>query len=134
MPHQLQIPAAVLSRLRAICLDFPEVAEEKAWTGTRWTVRSKNFAHVLMLDAGWPPAYAQASGLSGPACVLTFRLPPAHVGAPRMARAPFFRPVWFDNIAGLSLGKDTDWDDVESLLKESYRVMAPKKLADSLPR
>jgi hypothetical protein len=34
----------VLAKLRLVCLDLPEVVEEPAWTGIRWTVRKKNFA------------------------------------------------------------------------------------------
>ena len=41
-------------RRRLTCLDLPEAYEEQAWAGTRWMVRKKNFAHVLMIDRGWP--------------------------------------------------------------------------------
>jgi hypothetical protein len=36
--------------VRRVCLGFPEVVEEQAWVGTRWRVRSKTFAHVLVID------------------------------------------------------------------------------------
>jgi hypothetical protein len=81
-----------------------------------------------MISEGWPPAYAQAAGSKGPACVMTFRAPVAKLAAPRFRRAPFFRPVWFANIAGLFIDADTDWDDVTSLVVESYCALAPKKL------
>jgi hypothetical protein len=123
------VPADVLSKLRLICLELPEAREEAAWTGTRWNIGTKNFAHVLMIDAGWPPAYVRAAGTTGPACVLTFRLSRAHCAAARFRRAPFFRPVWFPNIAGLTLSRAVDWDEVGELIKDSFRVLAPKKLA-----
>lgn len=127
-PHS-QPPHEVLARLRLTCLELPGVVEEQAWAGTRWCVSKKNFAHVVMIAEGWPPAYALAAGSAGPACVLTFRLSKQQVAAERFRRAPFFRPVWFPNIAGMFVDDRTDWDDVDVLLKESYRVMAPKKLA-----
>ena len=123
------IPDGVLAKLRLYCLDLPEAYEEQAWTGIRWSVRKKNFAHVLAIEGGWPPAYAQAANTQGPACVLTFRLPPAKIASARFTRAPFFRPVWFPNIAGLFIDAGTDWDEVQALVTDSYRVLAPKKLA-----
>jgi len=124
------VPRAVLARLRTPCLELPEAAEEAAWTGIRWTIRGKNFAHVLMIKDGWPPAYARAAGTRGPACVLTFRLAAEHCAAQRFRRAPFFRPVWFPNIAGLAIDADTDWDEADTLIRNSYRVLAPRKLAN----
>jgi hypothetical protein len=124
------VPKAVLDRLRLTCLDLPEASEEAAWVGTRWMVAKKNFAHVLMLAAGWPPAYARAAGSDGPACLLTFRCAQPNVTLPRFARAPFFRPPWFPNIVGMFIEADTDWDDVSELLTASYRVLAPRKLVD----
>ena len=118
----------VLSRLRLVCLDLPEAIEEKAWAGIRWCVNRKNFAHVLMIDEGWPPAYAKAAATRGPACVVTFRLSSEHCAAARYCRPPFFRPVWFPNIAGTVIGARTDWDELDELIRDSYRVLAPKKL------
>jgi hypothetical protein len=123
------VPPDIVSRLRLICLELPEAREEAAWTGTRWNVGTKNFAHVVMIDGGWPPAYARAADTAGPACVLTFRLAREQCAAACFRRAPFFRPPWFPNIAGAVLTSATDWDEIESLIKGSYRVLAPKKLA-----
>lgn len=118
-----------LARVRLTALELPESIEETAWAGTRWCVRKKNFAHVVAIEAGWPPAYAQAAGTQGPACVLTFRLRAEKCQAARFSRAPFFRPVWFPNIAGVVLDARTDWDEVDVLITESYQVLAPKRLA-----
>jgi hypothetical protein len=124
-----EVPREILARLRLVCLDLPEAHEEEAWAGTRWMVIKKNFAHVLMIDGGWPPAYARAAGSDGPLCVLTFRISAAATGALRFERPPFFRPVWWPNIVGLVIDANTDWDEVAALLTKSYRVLAPKKLA-----
>jgi hypothetical protein len=122
------VPADVLSRIRLTCLDLPEAIEERAWAGTRWCVSGKNFAHVLAISDGWPKAYASAAATHGPACIVTFRLSPEHCAAARFSRTPFFRPVWFPNLAGVVIGADTDWDELGDLFRESYRVLAPKKL------
>ena len=126
--NDLAIPNDVLTKLRAACLGLPDAHEEKAWVGIRWCIRKKNFGHVVMIHEGWPPAYALATGSDGPACGLTFRLSASKLVAPRFARRPFFRLVWFPNIAGLLLDDSVDWDGVESLLTLSYCVLAPKKL------
>jgi YjbR len=123
-----EISSDVLSRLRLVSLDLPEAIEEEAWTGMRWCVNRKNFAHVLNVSDGWPPAYARAAGTRGPACVVTFRLSSGHCAAARFSRVPFFRPVWFPNIAGVVIDARTDWDEIGELIRDSYRVLAPKKL------
>jgi hypothetical protein len=61
--------------------------------------------------------------------VLTFRLGEEHCAAARFRRAPFFRPVWFRNIAGAHVDAGSDWDEIGNLLRASYRVLAPRKLA-----
>jgi hypothetical protein len=117
-----------LDRVRAICLALPEVVEEQAWVGTRWMVRRKNFAHVVDIVDGHPPAYAAAAG-SGDATVLTFRVPPDDLDALSHAGLPFFKPVWFPDIVGLHLTDDTDWAEVAELVTDSHRLLAPKRLA-----
>ena len=126
------VPATVLQRLRLVCLDLPEATEERAWVGIRWMVAKKNFAHVLMIDAGHPPAYAKAAGSEGPLCVLTFRAPRPDVDTPRFRRPPFFRPPWFDNIVGMAIDDTTDWDEIGRLLVQSYCVLAPKRLREKV--
>jgi len=127
-PHPAP-PQALVDRLRAICLDLPEATEETAWTGTRWCISRKNFAHVVMIADGWPPAYAKAAGSAGPLCVLTFRTPGAAADIVRMRRAPYFLPRWWPDIAGMALAADTEWDDVEQHVVASYCALAPGKLA-----
>ncbi len=128
----LAVPNNFLARLRLVCQELPGVVEEQAWAGTRWCVRRKNFAQVLMIHEGWPPAYSRAASTRGPACVLTFRLTRENCAALRFRRAPFFRPPWFPNIAGVLLDENTDWDEIDTLLRASYRVLAPKKLGASI--
>ncbi len=80
--------------------------------GTRWTVRRRNFAHVVKIDGGWPPAYARAAGSDGPLVVLTFRTSGLQHEALRTAGPPFFEAEWGTRwgtqVVGMALGKGTD--------------------------
>jgi hypothetical protein len=83
-----------------------------------------------MIDEGWPPAYAKAAGSDGPACVLTFRSLLPEVDEDAFRNPPFFKPVWWPDIAGVFLDERTDWGDVAKLIEGSYRILAPKKLVE----
>ncbi|WP_425260982.1 hypothetical protein ACPOLB_08940 [Rubrivivax sp. RP6-9] len=128
------VPEPALHRLRLVCLDLPEASEQTAWSGIRWVVARKTFAHVLMIEGGHPPAYAKAAGTDGSSCVLTFRGPRPAVDAPRFGHAPFFRPPWFHNIVGVSIDASTDWDELQTLLVQGYGLLAPRRLRDWVAR
>jgi YjbR len=128
------VPAEIVTELRAVCLGLPEAYEEQAWAGTRWRIRGRTFAHVLEIDAGWPPAYARAAGTDGPSCVLTFRSSGPELGVLRSTGHPFFAPPWRQDEVGMILGEDTDWEEVAELLTDSYCVLAPKRLSESVDR
>jgi hypothetical protein len=132
MAERAVVPARIVASLREICLALPEVHEEDAWVGTRWCVRGKNFAHVVAIADGWPPAYARAAASDGPLTVLTFRVPADDIETFRHVGAPFFKPVWFDDIVGMILQDDIDWTEVAELVTDSYCVLAPKRLRDSV--
>jgi hypothetical protein len=131
------VPAAILERLRAICLPLPGAYEEPAWVGTRWMVRGRNFAHVLAIVDGHPPAYARAAGTGGPAVVLTFRVPDVAADAFRDAGPRRFLAVWGTRwrtkVAGLVLGARVAWREVEPLLVDSHRLLAPSSKTRRLP-
>jgi predicted DNA-binding protein (MmcQ/YjbR family) len=128
MSARADVPVEIVAELRTICLRLPEAAEERAWVGTRWRIRTKTFAHVVHVDAGWPPAYAKAVGADGPVDVVTFRSSGEELHTLSHAGRPFFKPVWFADIVGLVLDDDIDWGDVAELVTESYRLLAPKRL------
>jgi hypothetical protein len=89
-------------------------------------VKKKNFAHVVQIDGGWPPAYARAAGSDGPVTVLTFRTAGMLDDALRTAGPPFFRAAWGTTwgtkVIGMTIDKGTDWKQVEMLVTESYRT------------
>jgi hypothetical protein len=124
----VDVPPDTLTALRSACLRLPESYEAAAWVGTRWRIRTRTFAHVLVVDAGWPPAYARAAGSDGPLTVLTFESAGAELDALSSAGPPFFRPRWRATVLGMALGAGVDWDEVAELVTESYRLLAPKKL------
>ena len=134
MAERAEVPAAIVDRLRAVCLGLPEAHEERAWVGTRWRIRTRTFAHVLRIADGRPPAYVRASGSEGPLVVLTFRSAGEELGALVSAGAPFFKPEWWDDIVGMVIDADTDWDEVSELVTESYCLLAPAKLVGRVDR
>lgn len=129
-----EVEAATVAALGAICLGLPEAYQEPAWIGTRWRIRKRTFAHVVVISGGSPPAYARAAGTDGPATVLTFRAAGQELDALRSSGPPYFAPAWWNDIVGLRLDDATDWDEVRELLIESYCKLAPKRLAAQVIR
>ena len=134
MDEHDDVATEILGPLRAICLRLPEAHEERAWTGTRWRIRTRTFAHALRIESGWPPAYARAAASNGPIDVLMFRSADLELDVLRRAGPPFFAPVWRADEVGMVVGVGVDWDDVAALVTESYCVVAPKKLAQAAAR
>ena len=130
----MDVPPEIVEHLRSVCLALPEAYEESAWVGTRWRVRTKTFAHVLTIDAGWPPGYARAAATDGPMTVLTFESSGPELAALSEAGDPFFKPPWRPTVVGMMLATGVDWDEVAELLTESYCVLAPQKLVELVER
>lgn len=121
------IPPHILMYLRKLCMAMPQAYEETAWAGTRWCISKKNFAHVIMIKDGVPANYAKAANTNGPQCILTFRSDLAEYDPAIFQSEPYFKPVWFRNIAGLRIGDQTNWGAVKDHIEASYRLLAPKK-------
>ena len=130
----MDVPPEIVEHLRSVCLALPEAYEESAWVGTRWRVRTKTFAHVLTIDAGWPPGYARAAATDGAVTVLTFESSGPELAALSEAGDPFFKPPWRPTVVGMMLATGVDWDEVAELLTESYCLLAPKKLVALVDR
>jgi hypothetical protein len=131
---RIEPSADVVARVASTALALPEAYEEDAWTGVRWRVRSKTFAHVLVAQEGYTSAYRDITGATEPTTVLTFRSAGDELAALTHAGPPFYRPPWSPTIVGMVLDKDTDWDEVAELVTESYRFCAPQKLRHRLER
>ena len=134
MAERASVAGEVVENLGAICRALPEAHEEQAWVGTRWRVGTRTFAHVLAVDAGWPPAYARAARNDGPLAVLMFRSSGPELAALAATGHPFFTTPWRADEIGMVLGDDADWDEIRELVIESYCVMAPQRLVDQLDR
>jgi hypothetical protein len=130
----VEVAPEIVERLGSVCLALPEAYEEQAWVGTRWRIRKKTFAHVLMIDAGRPPGYARAAATEGPVAVLTFESSGPELAALSETGRPFFKPPWRPTVVGMVLDAGVDWDEVAELLTESYCVLAPKKLGELVER
>ena len=102
--------------------------------GVRWRIRKRTFAHVLTVDPDHQMAYARAAATDEPICVLTFRSPGDEIAGLVTRGDPFFKPDWGADVVGVVLDGGIDWDEVAELLTETYRVLAPKRLAARIDR
>ena len=107
-------------RLRAICLALPEASEKEAWGDPTFRVKDKIFAMQKSGDGRvsvWLKAPPGAQEILVGAAPDVFFVPP-YVG----------HKGW----VGIRLDNDPDWAEVESLVRRSYRLIAPKRLAAML--
>jgi hypothetical protein len=126
--ERIQPAEDVVLRLRAVAEGLPETYEEDAWTGVRWRVRTKTFAHVMVAQRGFESAYRDITGDDAPRTILTFRATGDELLALVHAGLPFYKPPWSPTIVGMVLDEGSDWTEVAELVTESYRFCAPQKL------
>jgi hypothetical protein len=124
MPDYVDVDPDVMQRLRDRCLALPEVTEEQAWTGRRWVVRKKNFAHVFALH--------DKDGAV--VTIMAFRSPDEERSVLVASGHPFFFLGWGRNAVGMVLEDETDWDEVRELVTESFCLSAPQKLVALVDR
>ena len=123
-----QVPDGVLAEVRRICLELPDAYEEPAWTGTRWAVRKRTFAHVFWVDEHSFPSIVKAAEVVGTGPLLVFRSAGPELVALSNSGPPFFHAGWGRDVIAMALRDDTDWAEVRELVTESFCVMAPQKL------
>lgn len=128
MPRRIEPDADVVRRVGSIASRLPEIREEEAWTGVRWRVRQKTFAHVMVAQPGYESSYRDITGDASVRTVLTFHAAGDELLALTHAGFPFYKPPWSGTIVGLVLDDGTDWTEVAELVTESYRCCAPQKL------
>ena len=112
-------PLTHADRLRDICLALPE-AENKPFgghTAPTYRVRDKMFA-TTSEQAERPEVWVKLA--PGAQAILVDSQP-----------ARFFVPPYVGKSGwvGIWLDGDVDWDQVEALVRESYCLIAPKRLA-----
>ena len=126
---RIEPAAEVVARLGKAALALPEAYEEDAWTGVRWRIRAKTFAHVMVAQAGYESSFRDATGVVEPTTILTFRATGDELLALSHSGLPFYKPPWSPTIVGMVIDESTDWGEVADLVRESYRICAPQKLA-----
>jgi YjbR len=114
------VPDEMLRELRATFATFPGITEEHAWVGVRWQVGKATVAHIF--------------GGEDQRFRVTFRAELDEVLAFEHLGEPYFRAGWGNNVVGLLLDDDTDWDEIGELLTDSYCIQAPTSLAAQMPR
>jgi predicted DNA-binding protein (MmcQ/YjbR family) len=122
----VEVPAAVVERVRTLCLALPEVTVrvDYSLTTTRSTaqsfeIRRRSFCLLVAVEG--------STGKSVPLLVL--RADPDEREALLSSGHPFFTPRAGRDRIGVLLTDDTDWEEIRELVTESYRILAPKKLA-----
>lgn len=131
-PERIEPAADVVARVASTALALPEAYEEDAWTGVRWRVRGRTFAHVLVAQEGYTSAYRDVTGVTEPTTVLTFRSSGDELMVLANAGPPYYLPPWSPTAVGMVLDGDTDWQEVAELVTESYRFCAPQRLRKRL--
>ena len=132
MARRIEPAADVVRRIGACASRLPEAYEEDAWTGVRWRIRTKTFAHVMVAQEGYESSYRDVTGDATPRTVLTFHAGGEELLALTHAGLPFYKPPWSGSIVGLVLDDDTDFSEVAELVTESYRLCAPRFLTRRL--
>lgn len=109
------IPDSVLARMRQICLALPEAVETSTWGKPHFRVREKIFAGC-----------GEEDGENR----VGFKLEKPRAAA--VLRRPEFRKSKYGGHLGwVSVNADSieDWDEIEEMVQESYRLIAPKGLS-----
>ena len=114
------VPGDPLQRIRELCLALPDTKETLTWGSPYFRVGEKIFA-----------GYGEADG--SPA--VGFKLEKAHAEA-RVATDPRFTRAKYGGLHGwvtMHLAGMEDWSEVEELILESFRLIAPKRTLAKLP-
>jgi predicted DNA-binding protein (MmcQ/YjbR family) len=116
-----------IARLRKLCLALPEAHEVAAWSEPTFRVKNKMFA--MYADAG------NHHG-GGRHAVWIKAAPGRQERAVRTAPTRFFVPPYVgpSGWVGVWLDKNCNWNELADILRDAYRLVAPKKLAAFLEK
>ena len=109
----------VLERLREVSQRFPETKETLTWGRPHFRVKEKIFCGC-----------GEANGRVSIGLKLERRESELMMKLPGIEKAPYSRKG--DGWIAIDPGVFDDWDEIERFLLESYRLVAPKKLAAQL--
>jgi hypothetical protein len=113
------VPDDVLSRLRPLCLSLSEATEVPTPSGVDFQIRRRAFARLLTIT---DPAGRDFT-------MLAFRADPDEREVLLAIGHPYFEVRSGVDRVGIIIEDATDWDELAELVTESYRLLAPKKLA-----
>jgi predicted DNA-binding protein (MmcQ/YjbR family) len=116
-PPRMDGPAGPLGRFRAICLSLPDATEVEAWGHPTFRVRDKIFASIGGENGLWEAGMKTTNEMQG---LLV-------ASDPRFKIAPY---VGKHGWVHMRVDETTDWNEVRALVVGSYRMIAPKALAD----
>jgi predicted DNA-binding protein (MmcQ/YjbR family) len=112
-----------LIRLRKICLALPQATEKPFGKHVTFRVRDKNFAMYMDNHHGDGRIALWCKAARGAQEVLV-QADPSQFFVP-----PYVGPKGW---VGVRLDRRIDWRGVAQLITDSYRMIAPKRLADSV--
>jgi len=119
------VPASPLARLRKLCLALPEAHEVEAWGEPTFRVKNKIFAMYAGSGHhgnGRTGAWIKAAPINQQ---LLLRAEPERYFYP-----PYVGPSgWI----GVFLDDKPEWPAIADLLRDGWRLTAPKRLAATLP-
>ncbi len=104
---------AALRKMRAICLALPDTKETPTWGQPHFRVGDKIFSGL-----------GEEKGVLTVGAKLEMDHADAMVRRPGFSRAPY---VGHKGWVSIDVGKVKDWGEIEALVHESYRLIAPKK-------
>ena len=119
------MPPSPLARLRKLCLALPEAHEVEAWGEPTFRVRNKLFAMYAAPNNhhGGGRAAVWCKAAAGNQALMV-RAEPERYFVPPYVGPSGWVGVWLD--------RNPDWSEVKDLMRDSYRLVAPKKLAARL--
>ncbi|HEX5386604.1 MAG TPA: MmcQ/YjbR family DNA-binding protein [Gemmatimonadales bacterium] len=119
------MPSGPLARLRRLCLALPEGHEVEAWGAPTFRVRNKLFAMYASARShhggGRPAVWCKAAPGNQ---ALMVKVAPARFFVPPYVGPSGWIGVWLDG--------RVDWRELAGLLEDSYRLVAPRRLAARL--
>lgn len=108
------------AKLRTICLAFPEASEKPMKRGPTYRVCDKIFA----VDRVWARRASVWCKAPAGSQQILIGADPARFFVPPYVGPKGWIGVWLDG--------NCDWSEVASLLRRSYRLIAPRRLAARL--
>jgi predicted DNA-binding protein (MmcQ/YjbR family) len=119
--HIPSVTRRPMDRLRRICLALPEAYEEETWGAATFRVRKKIFCMAGGHDRSRPSVSLKAAREDQQALLAQ--------------GPPYFLPAYVGSKGWIGIDLTdarTDWAELEELVTESYRLIAPKRLSGRL--